>query len=315
MSLGNGTSFLQSETPQCTINYKTLSNDRTIQITASVINALASSTAITANLLILMSIFKTPSLRSPSNTLLLGLALSDFCVGLMVQPVLQANLISQAQGLSQLYCTTMFAQSFLGFSLCGVSMATLTLITLDRYAALYFHLRYQQKVTTERVVAGLVIVWLFMWTAASTILWSGFEFANHLSVVVTVTTFTTTVITYCLIYRVVRRHAISIDSQMWAHTGPRRRRELSMPHLKKSSFGTFIICFAFMLCFLPYSIIRTIMNVKETSGTMRSLYDLAILLVFCNSAINPLLCCWRFRTIRVAVIRTAKGIFSRRSNN
>lgn len=42
------------------------------------------------NSLILVSFARTPSLLSPSNVLLIGLAISDLCVGLIAQPVYMA---------------------------------------------------------------------------------------------------------------------------------------------------------------------------------------------------------------------------------
>ena len=55
-------------------------------IISFVVNGVVQSIAIVINLLILLAISKTPSLHSPSNTLLFGLALSDLGVGLIVHP-------------------------------------------------------------------------------------------------------------------------------------------------------------------------------------------------------------------------------------
>jgi hypothetical protein len=53
-----------------------------------VINALMAFFTISLNLVIILSFVKTTSLReTTSNLLLLGLALSDFCVGLFSQPI------------------------------------------------------------------------------------------------------------------------------------------------------------------------------------------------------------------------------------
>lgn len=47
--------------------------------------------AIIGNTLVLSSIWKTPSLRSPSTVFLSSLAVSDLLVGLVVQPLYIAN--------------------------------------------------------------------------------------------------------------------------------------------------------------------------------------------------------------------------------
>ena len=83
--------------------------------------------SIAGNLLVIFSVSRTPSLRSPSTTLLCGLAASDVIVGLIAQPLfIIRELIPN---------DTLFHMVFL-FSCngCGVSLLTMTLISLDRYA-------------------------------------------------------------------------------------------------------------------------------------------------------------------------------------
>ena len=60
---------------------------RTFLITNCVINACTSFSAAFGNGIVLMTIWKSPSLHSPSNTLLFGLALTDFSVGMFIQPM------------------------------------------------------------------------------------------------------------------------------------------------------------------------------------------------------------------------------------
>ena len=45
----------------------------------------------------------------------------------------------------------------MGFILCGVSLLTMTTISVDRFAALHYHMRYVTIVTTPRVVYALII--------------------------------------------------------------------------------------------------------------------------------------------------------------
>ena len=45
-------------------------------------------TASTGNLLVLVTIWRTPYLNRPSHTLLFSLALSDFCTGTIAQPII-----------------------------------------------------------------------------------------------------------------------------------------------------------------------------------------------------------------------------------
>ena len=54
-------------------------------------------TSIIANTLVLTALWRTPTLRSPSLTLLCSLAVSDFLVGIVVQPLYVINQIAKVR--------------------------------------------------------------------------------------------------------------------------------------------------------------------------------------------------------------------------
>ena len=58
-----------------------------ILIALIVLNTFISITATIGNLLVLATVWQGPNLRSPSNTMLFGLALSGLCVGLVSEPL------------------------------------------------------------------------------------------------------------------------------------------------------------------------------------------------------------------------------------
>ena len=58
----------------------------TLSIVNAILNIPLRPFAIVGNALIFISLVRTPSLLSPSNVLLLSLALTDLGVGLVVQP-------------------------------------------------------------------------------------------------------------------------------------------------------------------------------------------------------------------------------------
>jgi len=57
-----------------------------VKFSISLIIALMSPIAVTGNALILMTLWKNPSLRTASSILLCGLASTDLCTGLVTQP-------------------------------------------------------------------------------------------------------------------------------------------------------------------------------------------------------------------------------------
>ena len=109
--------------------------------------------SILGNALVLVAILRTPSTRSPSVIFLSNLAVSDLLVGLVVQPVYIATEMARTvPDLQQ-------AIRILGFAGCGVSLATITAITLDRFVALHYQLQYPNLMTTSRAIYALETIW------------------------------------------------------------------------------------------------------------------------------------------------------------
>lgn len=120
---------------------------------------------VTGNSLTLSAILRTPSLRSPSNIFMCSLAISDLLVGIIVQPVYIAYELKQEPPLT-------FAINML-FSFTGVvSLCTMTAISVDRFMALQFHLRYQCLMTEKRAMYTSLSLWLFGILSSFVTLWN-----------------------------------------------------------------------------------------------------------------------------------------------
>lgn len=128
-------------------------------IISFVVNGVVQSIAIVINLLILLAISKTPSLHSPSNTLLFGLALSDLGVGLIVHPLFLLHMIGKLARNRDVFCHAGIAAEIAANALCIISLLTVTAVSLDRYLALELHLRYKQLITIKRVTLVIGFIW------------------------------------------------------------------------------------------------------------------------------------------------------------
>ena len=87
-----------------------------------VVNLPLAFVAVTGNAFVLYGVWKTPSLRSPSNLLLCGLASTDLIVGLIAQPLfiteVLVGLYSRSENLTLAFTK---AHQMIARSLCGVS--------------------------------------------------------------------------------------------------------------------------------------------------------------------------------------------------
>ncbi|XP_040912594.1 trace amine-associated receptor 13c-like [Toxotes jaculatrix] len=133
---------------------------------------LLSVCALTAvlNLLVIISISHFRQLHSPANLLLLSLAVSDFFVGLLVNPI-EILMTWTCWVLGDLMCALYY---LLPLTLIAASVGSMVLISMDRYVAICDPLRYSTRVTGKVVTVGISVCW------TCSVLYSIFLVYDHL---------------------------------------------------------------------------------------------------------------------------------------
>nr|XP_033474222.1 trace amine-associated receptor 13c-like [Epinephelus lanceolatus] len=109
---------------------------------------------VTLNLLVIISISHFKQLHTPTNFLLLSLAVSDFIVGLLM--FFQIMRIDGCWFLGDLMCVINIVLSFI---ITSSSVGTMVLISVDRYVAICDPLLYSTKVTVRRVRICVCLCW------------------------------------------------------------------------------------------------------------------------------------------------------------
>ena len=279
-----------------------------VQIVNVALNAPTSLAGAIGNLLVLVSIWRTPSLHSPSHVLLFSLALSDLIVGVVVQPLFVIFSLAKIKRLRGLFCSSGFLLSLVGSIVGCVSLMTLTAISIDRCMAIYLHLRYREVATVNRVALLLFSIWFLCICAGITVLW-GTTIISYFFPAVVCLSLVFTSVAYCKIYKVVRHHQAHINAHVphvraWGEDDLRRNQ--SMAQIKKSSINMFLVSCLLLLCYTPYLSTAVVMGFKGVDSSILAVHEFTWSCMLINSCLNPFVYFWRLREIRVAVLQTLR---------
>ena len=269
-----------------------------LSIANAVFNVPLCIITIVGNTLVLVSIARTPSLISPSNILLVGLAFTDLCVGLIVQPLYITLKFAQYTNTGLNLGILTIVHAFFGSLLCAVSLSNVTLLSIDRFLALHLHLRYKELGTVKRTVRLLGIIWLGI-AALVPMIGLGLNKSDSnavLSAVASITIIANAMLYYG-IYRIVRRHQIQIHSQLQVQsTG-----SANFSRLKKSFINTFFVYLLFAICYLPHVVMCAF-----RSRIPLTTFEISWTFVYVNSFINPVLFAWRVHGVQEAISSTVQ---------
>ena len=262
----------------------------TIIIINCVLNAPLMLISILGNALVLAAIIRTPSIRStPHLIILCSLAV----VGLVAQPIYIAHQLTKDRYVHH-------ASVMVGYSLCGVSFFTVTAITVDRFLALHYHMRYATLVTEFRVKYILIIIWLASLVMSCFSIWdSGIH--SLITGSITIICLLICTFSYVRIYRIVRRHQIQIHAQQQAVQSSHAGNNLNIALLKRRALNSLIFYLVLIICYVPLFVLLTLHGLSNMNHWPRE-WEFAITAVFMNSSINPFLYCWRLRELRTAVV-------------
>jgi len=281
----------------------------TIVIINCAVNAPLILISIIGNALVLAAILRTPSIRSNSVIMLCSLAVSDLLVGFVAQPLYIADelqrLISQDVLLYRL-------SAIIGFFACGVSLGTMAAISVDRFLALHYHMRYATLVTKARVKCILALIWLVVFSAVGFYFWN--KFVYHLiggiftAICIVICTFS-----YIKIYRIVRQHQLQIQAQQHAvESSIILRNYMNVVRLKKGAMNTFVFYICMVICYFPNAVLLAMFGTIYKDW--KTEWTFATTIAFMNSAINPILYCWRLRELRTVLLKTIRQLLFKELN-
>ena len=284
-----------------------------VLIVICIVLVLTSISAIVGNSLVIASIYRTPSLHSPSNVLIVGLAVSDLCVGLLVEPTAFVYGLAQHIGSAHVFCYAAVLLWSSGTLLILASLISITTISLDFYLVLHLHLRYKELVTVARMVRVVVGIWVCTFAATLLNIWYR-KHVTYVGVSLIVLFLLVTTTAYLKVFRIVHHHQTQIQSLELQVQEPADPEDAGTPmnitEQRKSLIAKFLIYFLLIVCYLPVCVTVTLVRIRDYgSADLNTMFFFSLALVCFNSTLNPFIYCWRFHNIRSAVIETARKIF------
>ena len=121
-------------------------------------NSFTSYAAIMLNIVAVIALRKTASLRKPLKILLLSTSVSDLCVGLLVQPLNVALHVIDKR--NPIVAPLLRVYIVSGTFFCTATLLGICAVSVDRFLTIHLQPRYQEIVTHRRVEAVVISIWV-----------------------------------------------------------------------------------------------------------------------------------------------------------
>lgn len=288
-------------------------------LSTSVIIAILSPVAVTGNILIMATIWRNQTLRTPSYILLSALAFTDFCKGLITQPFYVTSLLICLELLQEInshlsflpYAMTIAAGCGLYFNL--LTLLLITLMSIERW--LHMSRRSLLTVRLSCIIVAVILVILI-----PVVVFRLLNFLKKTHEIVSRTVFfviilfciVTTSFAYFKVFRIIRIH----QQQVTANEPSQNfgQPAINMAKYKKSVFS---ILYILVLLFVSYLPMLVFVGLSLSSSYNRSdlelVFKMSIMFLFLSSSLNPLIYLWRMNDIRNGVKQLLKHLLCKDS--
>lgn len=305
------TSFSSPSTEKCFFlpepQFDLVSKDRYItNLLTALLNLALVPFALTSNFLVMFVITRSSSMYSPSNVLLACLALSDFLVGLIVQPLYSGFRLMENLSL-YVPCAYRVAYSE-SFWICyGVSFITLSALSCERYLALRLHLRYNELVTTKGVLQLAASIWILDVLLTSLQWVDHGAFVRNMQIAIFLLCVLITLFVQIKIVGIIRRHQRQIEET----SHPSSTSQLNSFSVQSKLAKNIMYIVGFYLMFnIPVLVVQMY---QFAGGEFSSLnvFSWVETIAFTKSSVNPIICGWKNKEIREEVTKRLRKWWKR----
>ena len=275
------------------------------------IDIIAALPTILLNALVIFAVATRHRLRNNGTILLACLAGTDLLTGLIVLPFSFSLNLKRLLGVGP-FCSPEKALMVIITMVAFASFSHLVVISIERYIAIKYPLRYQDIVTETRIIISVVLAWVF--TLLMTInelalalidsetIYSIYSQVNILIEIVIMTLFTAAVLwSYGYIYSETRRQVKRLKAEQLPQEEIQRIKKD-----RKAATTLAIILIALVFTYLP-AIITGILATLPVSTVVPPrlrviIWSWVALSIMSGSLVNPITYCWRMKNLRRAFL-------------
>ncbi|XP_039605666.1 trace amine-associated receptor 13c-like [Polypterus senegalus] len=256
------------------------------------------------NLVVIISISHFNQLHTPTNLLVLSLAIGDFLIGVLIMPIIAIQSIETCWYFGEVFC---YIYTFFLALLTTTSIITLAVIAIDRYIAICHPLTYSNKITVQIGAMAVAAIWTSNVTYSGTMILSGgntegvigvdpcpgdctlvfnsawatidliYSFLLPVFIMVTL---------YAKIFLIAKRHAKAISTQQRNSVG--KNKNISKKSERKAAKTLGIVVTVFILCFLPFYVC-TLLNQFMNFAVPSVVAWTCCWIAYVNSGLNPII--------------------------
>lgn len=291
---------LKMENSTCSEEFTTFS-----LIVLTSLNSISGIITVCGNLLVLIAIFRTPSLREASYVFIGSLAAADLTIGLVMNPIYAAIV---GQSITDTTHPLNVAEHYLWIHTVITTTFNLAGMSVEKYIAVIYPLHYPQVVTTHRTVIAVIAIWclslLFMCARAFISKAHDIEtlWIAH-SIIAIAIPLCVINVCYFHILKAIRRQQRRINLQPNVLALEQNQRSQTRT---KAAWTMAIVIFLTVLFWTP-NIVMTILNFFAESECARvhifRVWVWCASVAFISSAINPFVYSIRMRDFRTAIRR------------
>ena len=273
------------------------------RIALACLNGTSGLITVCGNLLVLMAIFRTPSLREACYVFIGSLAAADLTIGLVMNPIYA---VIAGQSITNADHALNVAEHYLWIHTVITTTFNLAGMSVEKYIAIIYPLHYQMVVTTRRTIVAVIAIWclsiLFMCSRAFINKAQDIEtlWIAH-SVIAIAAPLCVIIVCYFHILKAISKQQRRINLQLNVLTLEQNARSQTRA---KAAWTMAIVIFLTVIFWTP-NIVMTLLNFFAQGdcekGHIFRVWVWCASVAFISSAINPFVYSIRMRDFRIAI--------------